>query len=46
VRQRRRKQQSADFVMGSMEDLSPAEESASLNDASERASVVRAVKSR
>jgi inorganic phosphate transporter, PiT family len=46
VRQSRRKQPSADFVMGSMEDLSPAEESASLNDASERASVVRAVRSR
>src|SRR5215211_4603385 len=45
VRQRWRKQPSADFVMGSMDDLSPAEASASLNDASERASVVRAGKS-
>src|SRR5919112_114635 len=46
VRQRRRKQPSADFVMGSMDDLSPAEESASLNATAERASAVRTVKSR
>jgi PiT family inorganic phosphate transporter len=46
VRQRRRKRRSADFVMGSMDDLRPAEESATLNNAPERASVVRAVKSR
>jgi PiT family inorganic phosphate transporter len=46
VRQRRGKQPSPDFVMGSMDDLRPAEESASLNAASERASAVRTVKSR
>jgi inorganic phosphate transporter, PiT family len=46
VRQRRRKQPSVDFVMGSMDDLRPAEESASLKDVSERASVVRAGKAR
>jgi PiT family inorganic phosphate transporter len=46
VRQRRRKQPSGDYVMGPMDDLSLAEESASLNGASERASVVRTVKSR
>jgi hypothetical protein len=46
VRQRRRKQPSANFVIGSMDDLGTVEESASLNGASERASVVRAVKSR
>jgi inorganic phosphate transporter, PiT family len=43
VRQRRRKQPSADFVMGSMDDLRPAEESP--KDVSERASVARVVKS-
>jgi PiT family inorganic phosphate transporter len=41
VRQRRRKQPSPDFVMGSMDDLRPAEESASPKDVSERASVAR-----
>ena len=41
VRQRRRKQPSLDFVMGSMDDLRPAEESASPKDVSERASVAR-----
>src|SRR5215218_373828 len=46
VRQRRRKQPSVNFVIGSMDDLCTVEESASLNGASERASVVRAVKSR
>jgi inorganic phosphate transporter, PiT family len=46
VRQRRRKQPSVNFVIGSMDDLGTVEESASLNGASERASVVRAVKSR
>ena len=46
VRQRRRKQPSVDFVMGSMDDLSTVEESANLNGASERASVVRSGKSR
>jgi PiT family inorganic phosphate transporter len=46
VRQRRRKQPSVDFVMGSMDDLSTVEESANLNGASERASVVRFGKSR
>jgi len=46
VRQRRRKQPSADFVMESMDDLRPAEESASPKDVSERAPVARAVKSR
>src|SRR5215213_2474198 len=46
VRQRRRKQPSVNFVMGSMDDLSTVEESANLNGGSERASVVRAVKSR
>jgi inorganic phosphate transporter, PiT family len=46
VRQRRRKQPSADFVMGSMDDLSSAEERARPNAASERASAVRTVKSR
>jgi inorganic phosphate transporter, PiT family len=46
VRQRRRKQPSVDFVMGSMDDLSTVEESANLNGASERASVMRSGKSR
>jgi PiT family inorganic phosphate transporter len=46
VRQRRHKQPSADFVMGSINELHPADESASLNAASERASAVRTVKSR
>jgi PiT family inorganic phosphate transporter len=46
VRRRRRKQPSVDFVMGSMDNLSTAEVSASLNDVSERASVARAGKSR
>ena len=46
VRRRRRKQPSVDYVMGPMDDLSPAEESTSLNGASKRASVVRTVKSR
>jgi inorganic phosphate transporter, PiT family len=46
VRQRRHKQPSADFAMGSINELHPAEESASLNAASERASAVRTVKSR
>jgi PiT family inorganic phosphate transporter len=46
VRQRRRKQPSVDFVMGSMDDLSTVEESANLNGVSERASVVRSGKSR
>jgi inorganic phosphate transporter, PiT family len=46
VRQRRRKQPSVDFVMGSMDDLSTVEEGANLNGASERASVVRSGKSR
>jgi hypothetical protein len=46
VRQRRRKQPSVNFVIGSMDDLGTVEENASLNGASERASVVRAVKSR
>ena len=46
VRQRRRKQPSVDFVMGSMDDLSTVEESANLNGASERASVMRSSKSR
>jgi PiT family inorganic phosphate transporter len=46
VRQRRRKQPSVDFVMGSMDDQSTVEESANLNGASERASVVRSGKSR
>ena len=46
VRQRRRKQPSVDFVMGSMDDLSTVEESANLNGASERTSVVRSGKSR
>jgi inorganic phosphate transporter, PiT family len=46
VRQRRHKQPSADFVMGSMNELRPAERSARLNAASERASAVRTVKSR
>ena len=46
VRQRRRKQPSVDFVMGSMDDLSTIEESANLNGASERTSVVRSGKSR
>ncbi|HEY6690809.1 MAG TPA: inorganic phosphate transporter, partial [Rubrobacter sp.] len=46
VRQRRRKQPSVNFVIGSMDDLGTVEESASLNGASERASVVKAVKSR
>jgi inorganic phosphate transporter, PiT family len=46
VRQRRHKQPRADFVMESMNELRPAEESASLNAASERASAVRTVKSR
>ena len=45
VRQRRRKQPSVNFVMGSMDDLSTVEESANLNGASERASVVRSGKS-
>jgi PiT family inorganic phosphate transporter len=45
VRQRRRKQPSLDFVMGSMDDLRPAEESASPKDVSERASVARVGKS-
>jgi inorganic phosphate transporter, PiT family len=45
VRQRRRKQPSPDFVMGSMDDLRPAEESASPKDVSERASVARVGKS-
>ena len=46
VRQRRHKQPSAEFIMGSMNELRPAEESASLNAPSERASAVRTVKSR
>jgi PiT family inorganic phosphate transporter len=46
VRQRRRKQPSVDFVMGSMDDLSTVEEGANLNGASKRASVVRSGKSR
>jgi PiT family inorganic phosphate transporter len=46
VRQRRRKQPSVDFVMGSMDELSTVEVSASLNGASERASVGRVGKSR
>ena len=46
VRQSRHKQPSADFVMGSMNELRPAERSARLNAASERASAVRTVKSR
>jgi inorganic phosphate transporter, PiT family len=46
VRQRRRKQPSVDFVMGSMDDQSTVEESANLNGASERASVMRSGKSR
>jgi inorganic phosphate transporter, PiT family len=45
VRQWRRKQPSPDFVMGSMDDLRPAEESASPKDVSERASVARVGKS-
>ena len=46
VRQRRRKRPSDDYAIGPMDDLSLAEESASLNAASERASAVRTVKSR
>jgi PiT family inorganic phosphate transporter len=46
VRQRRRKQPSADFVIGSIDDLRPAEESASPKDVSERAFVARVGKSR
>jgi PiT family inorganic phosphate transporter len=46
VRQRRRKRPSGDYAMGPMNDLSSAEESASLNAAFERASAVRTVKSR
>jgi PiT family inorganic phosphate transporter len=46
VRQRRRKQPSADFVMGSIDDLRPAEESASLKDVSERVSVAKGGESR
>jgi PiT family inorganic phosphate transporter len=46
VRQRRRKQPSADFVMGPIDDLRPAEESASPKDVSERAFVARVGKSR
>ena len=46
VRQRRHKQPSAEFIMRSMNELRPAEESASLNAPSERASAVRTVKSR
>jgi hypothetical protein len=46
VRQRRRKQPSADFVMESIDDLRPAEVSGSPKDVSERAPVVRAGKSR
>ena len=45
VRQRRRKQPSVDFVMGSMDDLSTVEEGANLNGASDGASVVRSGKS-
>jgi PiT family inorganic phosphate transporter len=46
VRQRRRMQPSADFVMVSMDDLRPAEESASPKDVYERASVAKVGKSR
>jgi inorganic phosphate transporter, PiT family len=46
VRQRRRKRPSGDYAMGPMNDLSSAEENASLNAAFERASAVRTVKSR
>ena len=46
VRQRRRKRPSDDYVTGQMDDLSPIEERARVNAASERASAVRTVKSR
>src|SRR5215210_3385701 len=46
ARQRRRKRPGDDYVTGQMDDLSPIEERARVNAASERASAVRTVKSR
>jgi PiT family inorganic phosphate transporter len=46
VRHKRRKRPSAGFVMDSIDDLSPAEASTDLNEASERTSVVEVGKSR
>ena len=46
ARQRTRKRPGDDYVTGQMDDLSPIEERARVNAASERASAVRTVKSR